>query len=85
MARGDKFRPACYTIAEDVVAVDAKQGDVFRAVWNARYEASPPFRQLLARMDWLWGISGVAVGAGCIATTFAVEETTIGWAVCKLF
>ena len=75
------MRPAVYTIAEDVVAVDGKQGDIFRAAFNARYEASPEFRQLLAHMDLLWGCSGVAVAAGCIAVIFAVEETSVGWAI----
>ena len=79
------IRPASYTIAEDVVAVDGKQGDVFRAVWNARYEASPPFRQLLAEMDLLWGLSGVGIGAGLIAVIFAVDNPQIGWAVGKSF
>ena len=83
LARGDLARPACYTIAEDIVAVDGKQGDVFRAVWNERYEASPPFRQLLARMDILWGFSGCAVAAGCIAVIWAVDNVTVGWAVGK--
>ena len=85
LAKGELVRPACYTIAEDVVAVDGRQGDAFRAVWNARYEASPPFRRLLAQMDILWGTTGVAVAAGCIATIFAVDNTTIGWAVGKSF
>jgi len=83
LAPGERIRPACYTIAEDVVAVDGEQGDVFRAVWNARYEASPPFRQLLAEMDLLWGLSGVAVAAGIIAVIFAVDNTSVGWAVGK--
>ena len=78
------MRPACYTIAEDIVAVDGKQGDVFRAIWNARYEASPPFRHLLAQMDILWGCSGLAVAAGCLATIWAVDNITIGWAVGRL-
>ena len=83
LAKGDLIRPACYTIAEDVVAVDGQQGDVFRAVWNARYEASPPFRQLLARMDILWGFSGCAVAAGCIAVIWGVDNASIGWGIGK--
>lgn len=70
-----------YVIAEDVVAVDGEQGDLFRAQWNARYESSAPFRTLLARLDWLWGISGVLVGGAVIGVIFGVKEDTVGWAV----
>ena len=81
LEKGEPMRPACYTIAEDIVAVDGKQGDVFRAVWNARYEASPPFRHLLAQMDILWGCSGLVVAVICLVTIWAVNSTTVGWAV----
>ena len=81
LGRGELIRPACYTIIEDVVAVDGKQNDVFREVWNARYHASAPFRQLLARMDVIWGFSGTAVAAGILAIVWAVPSTTVGWAV----
>ena len=83
IARGDHLRPAAFVIAEDVVAVDAKQGIVFREQWNARYDASPPFRTFLGRMDWMWGLTGTLVAGGCIAVSFGVKNTDIGWAVCK--
>ena len=83
IATGEHLKPAVYVIAEDVVAVDAKQGDVFRAQWKARYEASAPFRTLLARMDWMWGISGTIVAGGCIGVSFGVKNTDIGWATGK--
>lgn len=70
-----------YVIVEDVVAVDAKQGDVFRAQWNARYESSAPFRTLLARLDWMWGVSGVVVAGAVIGVIFGVKQDSVGWAV----
>lgn len=70
-----------YVIAEDVVAVDGEQGDLFRAQWNARYESSAPFRTLLARLDWLWGISGLLVAGAVIGVIFGVKEDSVGWAV----
>lgn len=79
--RGDPLRPAVYVIVEDVVAVDGKQGDVFRAQWNARYESSAPFRMLLVRLDWLWGVSGVVVAGAVIGIIFGVEQDAVGWAV----
>lgn len=83
IGRGEVLKPAVYVIAEDVVAVDAKQGDVFRAQWKARYESSQPFRNLLTRLDLLWGVSGTLVGGGIIAVIFAVKQTDVGWAVGK--
>ncbi len=67
-AKGKPVRPAVYMIAENVVAVDAKQGDIFRAACNARYESSPEFRRLLSQLDFLWGISGVLVAGAIIGT-----------------
>ena len=75
------MRPAVYIIAEDVVAVDGEQGDLFRAQWNARYESSAPFRSLLARLDWLWGISGVSIAGAIIGIIFGVKNDSVGWAV----
>jgi len=79
--KGQLARPASFTIAEDVVAVDGNQGVVFRGAWAARYEASAPFRRLLARLDVLWGVSGICVAAGIIAVVFAVPDASVGWAV----
>lgn len=81
LEKGELLRPAVCVIVEDVVAVDGKQGDVFRAAWKSRYESSAPFRTLLARLDWLWGVSGVLTAAGIIAVIFAVKEDSVGWAV----
>ena len=81
IGKGEPLKPASYVIAEDIVAVDAKQGDVFRAQFKARYESSPPIRTLLARLDLLWGVTGTLVAGGIIAVIFAVEQTDVGWAV----
>lgn len=81
VARGEALRPGVYVIAEDVVAVDGEQGDVFRAQWNARYESSAPFRTLLARLDWLWGVSGLLLAGAVIGVIFGVKQDAVGWAV----
>lgn len=85
LEKGEVLRPAIFTIVEDVVAVDGKQGDVFRAAWKARYESSAPFRALLDRLDSLWGASGVLVAAVVIAVIFGVKDAEVGWAVGKFF
>ena len=80
---GEPLRPACFTIAEDIVAVDGKQGVGFRRLWMARWDASPEFRRLLGWMDVLWGITGLAVAAVCIGIIFGVSNDSVGWAVGK--
>lgn len=84
LARGELLRPASFVIAEDVVAVDANQGAVFRQAWNARYDSSPLFRQLLGRLDWMWGITGLLVAGGNIAVIFTVQDRSIGFAIGEL-
>ncbi|KAK0507013.1 hypothetical protein JMJ35_010471 [Cladonia borealis] len=81
IGKGELLKPAVYVIVEDVIAVDAKQGDVFRSQWRARYESSQPFRNLLTQLDLLWGVSGVLVAGGIIAVLFAVKPIDVGWAV----
>ncbi|KAL9008891.1 MAG: hypothetical protein Q9173_006034 [Seirophora scorigena] len=49
VGKGESLVPATYVIAEGVLAVDAKQGQLFRAAWKARYEYNFPFGALLAR------------------------------------
>lgn len=61
---GEGLVPACYEIAEDVVAVDWKQGNGFRAAWKARYKFSEPFRRLLGRLDGWSGWLRECVGCG---------------------
>ena len=53
--KGAPVRPAIYVIVEDIVAVNGGGGKAYRQAINARYEASPVFRQLLNEMSWLWG------------------------------
>ncbi|KAI4087785.1 MAG: hypothetical protein LQ344_006541 [Seirophora lacunosa] len=81
VGKGEALVPATYVIAEDVLAVDAKQGQLFRAAWKARYEYSVPFGELLARLDWTWGVTGLAVAGGVLGVIWGVEEEEIGWAV----
>ncbi|KAL9601595.1 MAG: hypothetical protein Q9219_002429 [cf. Caloplaca sp. 3 TL-2023] len=85
VAKGEVLRPGCFVIAEDVVAVDGRQGEVFRQLWNRRYERSEPFRRLLARMDALWGVSGVVVAGGLLGVIWGPENRDAGWAVGKSF
>lgn len=72
MPKGSPLRPAIFSIIEDVVAVDGSGGTAYRERLNARYEASPLFRQMLARMSWFW-----AGGAAFIASATTVVIFTV--------
>lgn len=79
--RGALVKPGTYAIAEDVVAVDAKQGRAFRDAWLARYEASSVMRAHLRRLDMLWGVSGLVVVAIVFGIVFGVENELVGYGV----
>ncbi|KAF7967153.1 hypothetical protein HWV62_35690 [Athelia sp. TMB] len=82
--KGARVRPAVYTIAEDIVAVDGGGGRRFREEWNARYEASPAFRRMLSRLDAFWGFGAVAVAGAATALVWTVPVAAgywIGWFV----
>ena len=82
--KGEKARPAVYTIIEDIVAVDGKQGTDFRRIFDERWHASPEFRRLLEQMDILWGVTGVIVAGVCIGVGFGVKSTdAAAWAIGK--
>lgn len=79
--RGASMKPASYVIAEDVVAVDANQGQAFREAWLARYEASAVMRTHLRRLDLMWGVSGLAMVAAVFGIVLGVENNLVGYGV----
>lgn len=52
------MRPGIYTIIEDVIAVDTGSGIAYREALEARYQASPMFRQMLHQLNLFWVKSG---------------------------
>ena len=85
VARGEALRPGSYIIAEDVVAVDGKQGQEFRKAWNDRYEASAAFRSHLRRVDVLWGTTGLSVAAVVWGCALGIADHRVGFVIGKLF
>lgn len=85
MGRGDVVRGASYTIVEDIVAVDGKQGTMFRKRWDARYTASKEIRSLLRWSDAVWGVSGSVLSIALIIIIWVVDEVNVivvlGWAL----
>jgi hypothetical protein len=82
--KGSVCPPITYTIIEDVIAVDAGAGKVYRAALLQRYNGSPRFRKMLIQLVWFWGIPSVIVGTVLLALIFTVKkevEYGLGWAV----
>ncbi len=79
VAKGQTIRSGVYAIAEDIVAVDGQQGQHYRRQLEARYLSSSIIRSLCFRLDLLWGFSGVAIAAACIALIFGLSDNNIAY------
>lgn len=77
--KGDRIRSGVYAIAEDIVAVDGKQGQAYRRQLESRYIASPTIQNLCMRLDILWGVSGLVVAAICFALIFSLHERNVAY------
>lgn len=69
--KGDVIRPASYYIWEDIVSVDGGGGAAFRARFDARYRASPPFQVMLRNLGFLLGSGGLALLGMELGLTFS--------------
>jgi hypothetical protein len=82
--KGSVCPPITYTIIEDVIAVDAGAGKVYREALLQRYNASPRFRKMLIQLVWFWGIPSAIVGVVLLPLIFTVKKEVaygLGWAV----
>jgi hypothetical protein len=81
--KGVPMRPTIYTVIEDVVAVDGGGGRAYRRALDERYEASPMFRQMLARVNMFWAIGCFVVGVTVTGAVLTVnKEVAFGIGVC---
>lgn len=78
------MRSGVYVIVEDVVGVDAGQGQTFRRELAARYEASVVVRRLCWWLDIMWGVSGCLVGGGLIAVLYVVPSENRAYTLGKI-
>ena len=67
------MRPGVYVMIEDVIAVDAGAGIRYREALNARYEASPYFRSMLAKLNLFWAVGGECAGIIIIGLVYIKE------------
>jgi hypothetical protein len=81
---GRPLLPGIYPYIEDVVAVDGGGGQAFRYQLRARYEASPIFRRMLARLSWFWGIGAEVIGGLTTILVFLLDAEVgyvVGWSL----
>lgn len=84
LPKGSILRPGIYSIIEDVVAVDGSGGTAFRERFNARYEASHIFRQMLHRLTLFWAIGAEAMAVVTTILVFTIQPDaayTVGWTI----
>ncbi|KIK70102.1 hypothetical protein GYMLUDRAFT_236531 [Collybiopsis luxurians FD-317 M1] len=83
---GSLMKPAVFYCIEDVGAVDFKHGRKFRQRVHKRYDASPPFRQLMVELTVYWVICGaIYCGLTAAVTWGAPLNFAFGWVLGQLF
>jgi hypothetical protein len=67
------MKPAFFYFFEDIGAVDFRHGKAFRTAVNERYQASPPWRDLMWYLTAFWAL-GTAIYFGITAAiTWTVD------------
>ncbi|KAJ3856200.1 hypothetical protein EV368DRAFT_78960 [Lentinula lateritia] len=87
------MKPAVFYCLEDVGAVDLMHGHIFRERVHRRWDASPPFRQLMTELTIHWVISGAHLlridrcgHLGCYAQfRFRQLMPLFGWVLGQFF
>lgn len=80
---GTVIRPAIFYIVEDVVAVDGNGGVAYREAFNARYEISEVFRNMIWNLSIYWMLAFYVIGAVVAVLVLLLPVATvyaIGWA-----
>jgi hypothetical protein len=83
---GSLMKPAVLYCIEDVGAVDFMHGRTFRQRVHARYDASPPFRQLMSELTVYWVIAGAVYCGLTAAVTWGADlNFAFGWVLGQFF
>ncbi|QDS71229.1 hypothetical protein FKW77_010442 [Venturia effusa] len=83
VGKGNILRPAICYIVEDVVAVDGEGGMDYRQAFNARYEESRLFREMIWKLSfaWMMGFYLMAIVLTILVMTLPVAAVyAVGWA-----
>ncbi|KAJ3868033.1 hypothetical protein EV359DRAFT_78050 [Lentinula novae-zelandiae] len=83
---GSLMKPAVFYCLEDVGAVNFMHGRIFRQRVHRRWDASPPFRQLMTELTIYWVISGaIYCGLTAAVTWAATLNFAFGWVLGQFF
>lgn len=77
--KSEAIRSGVYIMAEDIIAVDAGQGETYRRQLEQRYLASQTVRSLCLEMDYFWGVCGTVVGIGNMVALFVVPNRNVAF------
>jgi hypothetical protein len=80
---GTIIRPAIFYIVEDVVAVDGNGGLAYREAFNARYESSEMFRNMIWNLSVCWMLAFYVMGAVVAVLVLILPVASVyavGWA-----
>jgi len=80
---GTVIRPAIFYIIEDVVAVDGNGGIEYREAFNARYENSEVFQNMIWNLSVCWMLAFYLMGAAVTVLVLVlplVSVYAVGWA-----
>ncbi|KAL2060847.1 hypothetical protein VTL71DRAFT_8899 [Oculimacula yallundae] len=79
---GNVVKPAIFYIVEDIVAVDGNGGLSFRTAFNARYESSVVFREMIWKLSLAWCLAFYVLAGAFTALVFWLEVDAVyavGW------
>lgn len=72
-----------YVVAEDIVAVDAGEGQTHRKQLMNPYNASIVVRKLCHELDLFWGVTSTLFGAGTIIAVLAALDADLSYILGK--
>jgi hypothetical protein len=73
-----------YVLMEDIVAVDGGGKESFRTALAERYNASPRFQEMLAQLNWFWGIGSLLVAGVVTVLAYVLHDSNVIFALGKL-
>jgi hypothetical protein len=76
--------PGVYVLMEDIVSVDGGGTESFRRLLADRYDASPRFQNMLAQLNWFWGVGSLVVAGLVTVLTYELEDLNVVFALGKL-
>jgi hypothetical protein len=75
--------PGAYVLMEDIVSVDGGGKEAFRQALRERYDASHRFQDMVAQLNWFWGVGSLVVAGVVTVLTYTLEDLNVVFALGK--